>query len=181
MEGATYFLVLDCLVMSGVLCFLEPIFDPLRRTVDLGRLLFKDPLKLRVHGYVQREKLRGLLASSPNLNWAVDRVMFQPGRLPYRFGTYRNMFKWKPLSENSRDFYYRSADRGLYYKAKAPGYQSRTSSGAVDLRETPRTTVHGAPSSASASSPHRHLPWVTIGMLTGYMSAEMDTLTWKQV
>jgi hypothetical protein len=39
----------------------------------------------------------------------------------------------------------------------------------------------GAPSSASGSSPLSHLPWVTVGMLTEYMSVEMDTLTWKQV
>jgi hypothetical protein len=63
-EGATYFLVLDCLVMSGVPCVLEPILDRLRRTAHVDRLQIQQTPQASCAAVCQREKLRGLLASS---------------------------------------------------------------------------------------------------------------------
>uniref|UniRef100_A0A6C0IWR0 mRNA capping enzyme adenylation domain-containing protein n=1 Tax=viral metagenome TaxID=1070528 RepID=A0A6C0IWR0_9ZZZZ len=118
-QEAALFIVLDCLCYKGVNCMRKEIAERLQICRPLleyysdghGGSFF-----MRQQGYVKRENLDTLLSTASSLPWAIDGIIFQPEKLPYRLGIDYNMFKWKPLGENSVDFYYNDENLGLYCK-----------------------------------------------------------------
>jgi len=118
-EEAAYYVVLDCLAAAGVNCMRDHIMERLRRSVAVGKIMYHGPLHFRPQEYVDRSQLAMLLRRAKDLPWAIDGVILQPARLPYRLGIDFNMFKWKPLAENSADFYYCEDDGGLYCRASS--------------------------------------------------------------
>jgi adenylate kinase family enzyme len=143
-EDASYFIVFDCLASCGENCMRDNIIGRLRRSVELGRLLYNGPLMFRPQKYVDRGQMFELVASAKELPWEVDGVIFQPARLPYRLGIDYNMFKWKPLGENTCDFYYNAADSGLYCRVNPSEQNERMSEIApIDLSQATRISRDG--------------------------------------
>ena len=105
-EEASDYLVLDCITHCGISCRSEPILERLRLSMELVSFMAKGPLQFHTQQYCDRTQLENLMRSSTNLKWDVDGIIFQPAKLPYRLGIDYNMFKWKPLGENTVDFYY---------------------------------------------------------------------------
>lgn len=109
-----YYLVLDCLCANGNSCKSEPILERLRLSVKLGSVMFNGPIFFRPQEYIDRTQLPQLLGRAHTLPWKTDGIIFQPTKLPYRLGIDYNMFKWKPLGQNTVDFFYNEEDDGLY-------------------------------------------------------------------
>jgi adenylate kinase family enzyme len=109
-----YFLVLDCLATKGTSCKSEPILERLRLSVELGTLYYNGPIFFRPQEYNDRTQLPQMLNRTDKLPWKTDGVILQPAKLPYRLGIDYNMFKWKPLGQNTVDFFYSEEDDGLY-------------------------------------------------------------------
>ena len=113
-----YFLVLDCIAMCGESCKNEPILERMRRSVNLGILLYTGSIGIyfRPQEYLDRTQIQSLLERQRSLQWKSDGVILQPARLPYRLGIDFNLFKWKPPEKNTVDFFFNEADSGLYCK-----------------------------------------------------------------
>lgn len=153
-EEAAHFLVLDCLAFKGQNCTRNSIIERLRKSLPLGNFMSRGPLFFRQQEYVDRSQLALLLQRRHELPWKVDGIILQPARLPYRLGIDYNMFKWKPLGDNTADFYYNESDAGLYCRVSGGGgggesldggggggsYRSAT---AVDTQNAARITVGG--------------------------------------
>lgn len=181
-DAATMFLVLDVLSVAGRLCIMEPILRRLERASTFLATtlptLTGSRLTVRVQEYVDRTQLSALIArGSP---WAIDGIIFQPAQLGYRHGIDNNCFKYKPLGENSVDFYYNAADDGLYAKKT-----SSSSSSSSSRRQ-------GAPANAPEMTVKRHTlarmgtllpeiissfaPWVRDGMILECVSCPRAAL-----
>lgn len=139
MEEASMYVVLDCLAANGKNCMRDPIMERLRRSVDLGKFMFNGPLFFRPQEYVDRGQLPQLIRRAKELPWKIDGVILQPARLPYRLGIDYNMFKWKPLGENSADFYYNEEDSGLYCRVSV-GEAREDAPTPVDVTTAPKIT-----------------------------------------
>lgn len=142
----SYFVVLDCLVSNGRNCMYDPIMERLRKSVALGQFMFRGhALLFRPQEYVDRMQLPALLQRAANAPWKFDGIILQPARLPYRLGIDYNMFKWKPLGENSADFYFHAADSSLYCKSSPPTSTTQrtgTSATPIDTRNEPTIMVN---------------------------------------
>lgn len=116
-EEARLYLVLDVLAKNGRCCCAEPILARLvHADAVIAHVSSSSRLCFRRQEYVDRTQLSQLLARGHELPWSVDGIILQPARLAYRNGIDYNMFKWKPLGENSVDLYYNASDDGLYAK-----------------------------------------------------------------
>jgi adenylate kinase family enzyme len=136
-EDASTYLVLDCIASKGKTCTTQPILERMCRAAGLIAFMSKGPLFFVAQEYVDRTKLVGLLRSAANLKWGVDGIIFQPKALPYRLGIDYNMFKWKPLGENTVDFYYNDPDHGLYCRQSPTARGARNNLTPVDLSSMP--------------------------------------------
>lgn len=113
-----YFLVLDCLRYRNRCLIKLPILERMAECYALAKALENTPgLHFRMQEYVDRMMVNALLRQANTLPWEIDGIIFQPQKLPYRHGIDYNMFKWKPLGENSADFYYNAGDSGLYVRS----------------------------------------------------------------
>ena len=139
MEGATYFLVLD---------WVSPVFWSPFLTGYGARLSWADSCSTTPSSFVCSGMssgrsygdswLRPPTSTGRFTGSSSNHAVFLIASVPTGTCSCGSRFRSIHVTFN-----YRSSDCGLYCKANAPVYQSRTSSGPVDLSETPRTTVQG--------------------------------------
>lgn len=144
-EEAAYYIVLDCIASNGENCMRKNIIERLRNSLALGNFMCKGPLFFRQQEYVDRSQLSSLLQRRKHLPWEIDGIILQPARLPYRLGIDYNMFKWKPLGDNTADFYYNDANSGLYCRVSGRGEARDGAPCPINTESADKINANGIP------------------------------------